>query len=461
MAAEVSVDVVVVGAGACGLTAALRAVDAGADVLVLEKTGSPFGSTSMSSGFVPAAATAFQAKQGIEDSISLFAEDIRNKAKGTAVPHLVEMATQSIGPALEWLGGRHGVEWVVLDDFLYPGHSRHRMHAVPEKTGEALLGRLVSAAETKGVPIVCDAAVDTLYTEGRTIAGVALKRPDGSRETIACNALILACNGYGGNAGLVSQYLPYMQGAPYHGHDGNTGEAVLWGQQIKAQLACLSACQGHGSLADPGAILISWALMMEGGFQVNAAGRRFSNEHRGYSEQAVDVVAQPGGRAWCIFDERIREVASGLAEFREAEAIGLIKSALSVEALASTISVSAATLEAEFAHVETCAAGQAADPFGRDFTKATALQPPFYAVRVSGALFHTQGGLVIDETARVVGEDGEAFDNLFAGGGAACGVSGTELAGYLSGNGLLTAIAFGSIAGQSAGSLVTATRPRE
>jgi len=297
MTAEVSVDVVVVGAGACGLTAALRAVDAGADVLVLEKTGSPFGSTSMSSGFVPAAATAFQAKQGIEDSISLFAEDIRNKAKGTAVPHLVEMATQSIGPALEWLGGRHGVEWVVLDDFLYPGHSRHRMHAVPEKTGEALLGRLVSAAETKGVPIVCDAAVDTLYTEGKTIAGVALKRPDGSRETIACNALILACNGYGGNAGLVSQYLPYMQGAPYHGHDGNTGEAVLWGQQIRAQLACLSACQGHGSLADPGAILISWALMMEGGFQVNAAGRRFSNEHRGYSEQAVDVVAQPGGRA--------------------------------------------------------------------------------------------------------------------------------------------------------------------
>ena len=132
--------------------------------------------------------------------------------------------------------------------------------------------------------------------------------------------------------------------------------------------------------------------MMEGGFQVNTAGRRFSNEHRGYSEQAVDVVAQPGGRAWCIFDERIREVASGLAEFREAEAIGLIKSAPSVDALANTIGVSAANLEAEFARVEDCAAGKTADPFGRDFTKSPALKPPLFAVRVSGALFHTQGG---------------------------------------------------------------------
>ncbi len=458
MSAEVSVDIAVVGAGACGLTAALRAADAGAEVLVLEKTDSPFGSTSMSSGFVPAAATAFQAKQGIEDSVTLFAEDIQGKAKGQAVPHLVDLATRSIGPALEWLHDGHGVDWVVLDDFLYPGHSCHRMHAVPEKTGEALLARLVSAAETQGIPIVCDAPVDTLFVDDGTIAGIALERPDGARETIACGAAILACNGYGGNAGLVSRYLPYMQGAPYHGHAGNTGEAILWGERLGARIACLSACQGHGSLADPGAILISWALMMQGGFQVNADGRRFSNEHRGYSEQAVDVVAQPGGRVWCVFDERIRETARGLSEFRDAESMGLIKSAPTVETLASAIGVSASNLEAEFIQIEACAAGGGTDPHGRDFATAPVLRPPFHAVRVSGALFHTQGGLVIDETARVVGSDGRPFGNLFAGGGAACGVSGTELAGYLSGNGLLTAIAFGSVAGQSAGRLVTHRR---
>ena len=151
-------------------------------------------------------------------------------------------------------------------------------------------------------------------------------------------------------------------------------------------------------------------------------------------------------------------MARGLSEFRETEAIGLIKSAPSVETLATGIGVSAATLEAEFAHIKACIAGETVDLYGRDFTEAPALRPPFYAVRVSGALFHTQGGLVIDETACVLGSDGRPFDNLFAGGGAACGVSGTELAGYLSGNGLLTAIAFGSVSDQSAGRLVTRHR---
>ena len=158
------------------------------------------------------------------------------------------------------------VGWIVLDDFLYPGHGRHRMHAVPEKTGEALMARLLGTTEAAGIPVVCDAAVDTLYIDGRDIARVSLERPDGGRETIACRALVLACSGYGGNASLASEHLPAMRDAPYHGHDGNTGEAVLWGQQTGAQQACLSACQGHGSVADPGGILISWALMMEGGF---------------------------------------------------------------------------------------------------------------------------------------------------------------------------------------------------
>lgn len=100
------------------------------------------------------------------------------------------------------------------------------------------------------------------------------------------------------------------------------------------------------------------------------------------------------------------------------------------------------------------AAGRAADPFGRDFTAKPALTPPFRAVKVTGALFHTQGGLAIDGAARVLRPDGTALPNLFAAGGAACGVSGAHVWGYLSGNGLLAAIGLGRLAGADAAALV-------
>ena len=461
--AELEVDVAVIGAGACGLTAALRAAQAGADVMVFEKTDRPFGSTSLSSGFVPAAATVFQQRQGIEDNAVLFAEDIQAKAKGEAVPHLVDLATRSIGPALEWLNAAHGVEWVVLDDFLYPGHSRHRMHAVPEKTGEALQGRLANAAETAGIAVVCDATAETLFVEEERIEGIAVRRPDGRLESVACSALVLACNGFGGNADLVRRHLPVMGDAPFFGHDGNTGEAVLWGQQLGAQMSGLSACQGHGSVADPGGLLISWALMMEGGFQVNVEGRRFSNEHLGYSEQAVEVLAQPRSLAWCLFDRRLLEMARGFADFREAEALGVVKSAGTVGELARAIGVPEGALRVTFDEVAAFADGRAVDPFGRDFTAGPVLQAPYYAVRVTGALFHTQGGLMIDDHGRVLRTVGKPFDNLFAGGGAAAGVSGNHISGYLSGNGLLTAIAFGFVAGREAASVAArgrTVRPR-
>ena len=99
----------------------------------------------------------------------------------------------------------------------------------------------------------------------------------------------------------------------------------------------------------------------------------------------------------------------------------------------------------------------ATDPFGRDFTTHPLLAPPYHAIEVTGALFHTQGGLKIDGSARVLRPDGTAFDALFAGGGAACGVSGPDVSGYLSGNGLLTAFAFGALAGRGAARLVASS----
>jgi fumarate reductase flavoprotein subunit len=452
IAFDATCDVLVVGAGACGLVAGLRAAAAGADALVLERDRSPSGSTAMSSGFIPAPGTRFQRALGIDDNPALLAADIDAKAKGRAgPPEVVGAVTSAIGPALEWLADSHGLDWIVLDDFLYPGHSRLRMHAVPEKTGAALMARLLAAAGRAGLPVVTGATVTTLFAEpdGR-IAGVALARPDGAVERIGCRALVLACNGYGGNPELVRSHIPEMADALYHGHAGNQGDAVLWGEALGAGLGHMGAYQGHGSLAHPHAILITWALMMEGALQVNAEGRRFSNEHGGYSEQAVAVLAQPGGVAWTLYDDRLHRLGLTFPDYVEADRAGAVLRGETVDAIARATGLPPPALAQTLAAVEACRTGAAADPFGRDFTTKPGLGAPYRAVRVTGALFHTQGGLVIDAGARVLRPDGSAFPNLFAAGGAACGVSGPAVWGYLSGNGLLSAVGFGFIAGERA-----------
>jgi len=453
---DAEADVVVIGAGACGLVAALRAKAAGAEVIVLERDPSPSGSTSMSSGFIPAPATRFQRGIGTEgDTPQRFEADIMAKSKGKSAASLARLATQTIGPALEWLADRHGLEWIVLDDFLYPGHSRHRMHAVPEKTGVALEARLLAAVEAAEIPVVTEAHATTLYAEesGR-ISAVEISRPDGAREVLGCKALVLGCNGFGGNAALVRQHIPEIADGLYYGHQGNTGDALAWGETLGARVDHLSGYQGHGSLAHPHGILISWALMMEGGIQVNADGMRFSNEHGGYSEQAVNVLAQPGGVAWNIYDARLHAFAQGFPDYQEAMAAGAVREAGDVAELARFTGLPVAALVSTLTQIAAYQSGEAADPFGRDFAGKPALVAPFHAVKVTGALFHTQGGLMIDDQARVVRDDGTEFANLFAGGGAACGVSGPDVSGYLSGNGLLTAIGFGFVAGHAAGTSV-------
>nr|WP_281496520.1 FAD-dependent oxidoreductase [Pseudohalocynthiibacter sp. F2068] len=450
---DFTADVVIIGAGASGLTAALAAAEQGAEVVVLERDASPSGSTSMSSGFVPAPGTRFQRAIGVtDDTPDLFCADLMAKSYGKSDERLARLAALTIGPAMEWLADAGKVEWHVLDDFLYPGHARHRMHAVPEKTGAALEARLLAAAAEADIALVTEALAETLYVDetGEAMA-VGVSRPDGSVEVIGCKTLILACNGYGGSAEMVAEHIPQIAGGEYYGHAGNTGHAVAWGQALGAALKHLSGYQGHGSLAYPHGILISWALMMQGAIQVNREGRRFSNEMGGYSEQAVKVIDQLGGIAWNIYDGARHDFAvAGFPDYREAIKAGAIRSAETVAELAAATGLPAGALAETIAEAQALAQGTGTDSLGRDFSDVAPLAGPFYAVKVTGALFHTQGGLVIGDDARVLRKDGTTFPNIYASGGAACGVSGPAVEGYLSGNGLLTAIAFGYLAGRHA-----------
>lgn len=442
------VPVAVVGGGAGGLTAALVLHDLGMDCAVLERDATPTGSSALSSGFIPAPGTRVQKALDIADSPARFAADITAKAKGRAAPHLVQAYAEAIGPALDALQERHGLQWQVLDGFLYPGHSVRRMHAVPEKTGVGLMGRLANAVAAADIPLVTDAIVRELWAdETGLVIGVGYERPGGTLEHLSCDAAILACNGFGGNAAMVRELLPEMRDALFAGHTGNDGSAIVWGRALGARLADLGGYQGHGSWAVPQGALISWALMMEGGIQVNALGRRFHDETQGYSEASVHVLAQPGGVAWNVFDAPILALARGFPDFVDAEAAGAVKHCDSVQALAAVIGCDAAALAATIA-------GQG--PYPRP--EARLLQAPFCAVKVTGALFHTQGGLDIDAQCRVLGTDGLPFPNLLAAGGAARGVSGDAVWGYLSGNGLLSAVAGGYIAAHTAAHLLDPTK---
>lgn len=449
------VPVLIIGAGACGLTAALRLAEAGIETVLIERDATPSGSTALSSGFIPAAGSAVQRAAGIDDDAARFAADIQAKAHGTAAPHLVAAYTGAAAAAMDALA-RHGLAFEVLDGFLYPGHSARRMHTLPERTGQALVAALERAATAAGAMLLTRALARDIWVDANgRVTAVGCERPDGSVDVIGCDVLLLACNGFGGNAAMVAEHLPAMREAVYGGHVGNDGSAIAWGRQLGARLADLGGYQGHGSWATPQGALISWAVMMDGGVQINARGQRFHDETHGYSEAAVHVLAQPGGVAWNVFDDRTLALARGFPDFVAAEAGNAVKTCAGLAELAALIGCDADTLGRTLQGV----GPQAPDAYGRRFERS--LQAPYHAIKVTGALFHTQGGLDIDAQCRVLNHDGHALPNLLAAGGAARGVSGNDVSGYLSGNGLLSAVAGGYIAAATAAALLARTLVQE
>ena len=448
---EVHTDVVVVGAGACGLTAALAARQEGAQVLVLERDARPTGSTSLSTGLIPAAGTQLQRAAGIEDSPELLASDILHKAHQQTDAAVVHAVAQASGPTVDWLMQSHGLRFTLVEGYLYPGHSVLRMHGTPNRTGTELEDGLLVAAERLGIDIVCNALATDVYAaaDGR-VSAVRFQRPDGSSETVGCAALVLGCSGFGGSPELLREHIPEIAEAEFWGHKGNQGDALRWGLGLGAAVADLGSYQGHGGVATPYGNPINWGVLTEGGFLVNALGRRFSNEVRGYSEQAIDTLAQPGRFAWDVFDARREQLVLGFTDYQEVLRLGGIRRADSVADLARLIQVPVPALEQTFAEVAALCANGQSDSFGRDFAGKQPLAPPLCAVKVTGALFHTQGGLVIDTQARVLRSDASPLPNLFAGGGAARGMSGPSRWGYFSGGGLLTAVTLGRLAGTHA-----------
>ena len=349
---DFDVETLIIGAGACGMVAALAAHEAGQDVLLVEADAVPAGSTALSAGLIPAADTVFQRAAGIEDSPTLFAADIQAKAQGENDPVLVSAMAGKAAHVLEWLAQEHGLPFSVVTDFDYPGHSRRRMHGLPGRSGQELINALRARLEALGIPLICNRRANRLYANGNHICGGSgyatrcQHRNHRLRPRDPCLQRFWRQQGNGGRVHERNQ-----QSGVWFGHDGNRGEAVVWGLALGAETRHLGAYQGHGNVAHPHGILVTWATITEGGVQVNSAGQRFWNEAQGYSEAARAVLSQPDGVAWVIFDSRIAAIARQFEDFKTAEKQGAVIIGHSVDELAKRTDLPAPALQKTIADI--------------------------------------------------------------------------------------------------------------
>ncbi len=445
---DMETGLVVVGAGACGLMAAFAAARRGVEVLLLEKNTRLGCNAELASGSIPAAGTRYQKAAGIEGTPEQMAEDILRKNRGQADPEIVRALCRKSVEVIDLLADEVGLALTLNTDAGRSGFSFLRLHNPPGRTGGPLiralhdaLGRFPNATfadETPGAGLVSDA-------QG-AVTGV-LAGPSGA-ERIGAQKVILACDGFGANKEMLRRFIPEMAGVEYIGTHNNTGEGIRWGVELGAATAHMSGYQGHGYVCAGYGTRLAPEIPQLGGIFVNTDGERFARDDQGYSEFARVVLGQPGGVAIGLFDQRIYDVVAHTDHFKDTVASGALRSAGTIEELAAAFRLDPARLRAA---VEDYNAGalRGEDRFGRkSFGKP--LEAPYYGAKVTGALAHTQGGLRVDVHARVLRPDGTVIPNLYAGGGTAAGISGDGPDGYLSGNGLLSALGLGLIAGEHA-----------
>jgi fumarate reductase flavoprotein subunit len=204
--------------------------------------------------------------------------------------------------------------------------------------------------------------------------------------------------------------------------------------------------------------LLSWTTIEKGGIIVDSGGKRFGDESMGYSGFTPNVLAEAAPR-YAIFDQKMYDVAALEEEFVELARHGAFKRADTPNELAKALNIDPVALAATIVDAQRAARGERPDGLGRQDFGLGPLEQPLFACRIVPGLFHTQGGLAVDLDGRVLDIKGKPIPNLFAGGGAAGGISGRSgAAGYASGNGLLSAIALGRLAGLAAAAEVGAAK---
>jgi fumarate reductase flavoprotein subunit len=438
-----STDIVIVGAGAAGFTAAITAHDAGAKVILLEKQPLTGGNSMLSAGGMNAANTRMQATKGVKDSSELMFKDTMTGGKNINDPALVKILADKSSESVDWLTS---IGADVSDVGRLAGASVNRAH---RPTGGAAIGaHLVdvlrkNAADRKIDVRINSTVVQVLRNKDGRATGVQVEGKHRGLYVIEAKAVIIASGGFSANAAMVESYRPEYKGMTTSNQPGATGDGMRFGETAGGKLIDMKEIQIHPTVAYGSRILITEAVRGNGAILVNKEGKRFVNEMTTRDAASAAILQQQGKMAYLIIDEVIRKSLRQIEGYFHLE---LVKEGTTLKELAAAIGVPADAFEATVVNYNKAVDSKNDTEFKRPDMPRPIKTPKFYAIGVQPGIHYTMGGLKIDSQTRVIDKDGKTIPGLYAAGEVTGGVHGAN---RLGGNSISETITFGRIAGAS------------
>ncbi len=436
-----SADIVIIGAGGAGLSAAKAAGDAGAKVIVLEKMAFVGGNTNYATGGLNASYTEQQKAKGIEDSIDQFYADTMKGGKNLNNPELVKTLTSNSASTVEWLISL-GAD--LSDVGRMGGSTNNRTH---RPTGGAGVGAHVAGVLNTAADQVSDIRTDSKVTaitsEAGVVTGVDVETADGSYH-ISAKAVIVATGGFGASQEKVVRFKPELKGFGTTNHPGATGDAIDLVKSLNVSLVDMEQIQTHPTVVPVKNKMITEAVRGNGAILVNREAARFVSELQTRDVVSEAELEQEGQTAFLFFDQGVRESLKAIEKYAKA---GLLTQADSIEEIAAAMDLDAAALQATVDTYNGYVDAGSDPDFDRPDMPRKLMTAPFYMVEVGPAVHHCMGGLEIDSETQVYNTDGEVVKGLYAAGEVTGGVHGGN---RLGGNAMVDITTFGRIAGNNA-----------
>ena len=440
---ELTTDIVIIGAGGAGMTAAINATQAGKDVILVEMMPYAGGNTTKATGGMNAAETHYQKEQGIEDSVEQFVEDTMKGGHDINDRDLVTIMAENSAAGIDWLDS---IGAPLPKISFSGGATNQRIHAPEDGSGVGayLVTALLKKMDELGIKVMYNTkATDLLSLEG-TVNGI-MAESDDTYYTIHSKAVILATGGFGNNQEMIVRYREDLEGTVTTSAPGIMGDGIVMAQAVGADLVDIDQIQLHPTVEQKTSMLITESVRGDGAILVNQEGKRFTDELLTRDKVSAAELAQPGSYAYIIFDQKLRE---GLKATEKYISTGITVQGDTIEDLASKIEVDPATLAATLESWNKCVADKNDAEFGRTTGMDNDLStPPYYAIKIAPGIHHTMGGVHIDTGAHVIDLNGKVIPGLFAAGEVVGGVHGGN---RLGGNAVADIVVFGRISSASA-----------